>query len=73
MRRSHPMTTKNQHVIPHSGHWAVRKEGADRVTSTHSTQKQATDKALKIAARQGAGVVVHRKDGTIRSRTTPTN
>jgi uncharacterized protein YdaT len=51
----------------------VRKEGADRVTSTHSTQKQATDKALKIAARQGAGVVVHRKDGTIRSRTTPTN
>ena len=66
------MATKNQHVVPHSGHWAVRKEGADRVTSVHDTQKQATDSARKIAVNQGADVVVHRKDGTIRKRSTAT-
>lgn len=66
------MATKNQHVVPHSGQWAVRKEGADRVTSVHGTQKQATDTAFKIAVNQGAEVVVHRKDGTVRKRSTPT-
>jgi uncharacterized protein YdaT len=66
------MATKNQHVVPHSGQRAVRKEGADRVTSVHSTQKQATETARKIAGNQGADVVVHRKDGTIRQRSTIT-
>lgn len=66
------MATRNQHVVPYSGgKWAVRKEGANRVTSVHGTQKQATDTASKIASNQGAGVVVHRKDGTIRTRTNP--
>jgi uncharacterized protein YdaT len=63
------MATKNQHVIPHSGGWAVRKEGADRVTRVFKTQKQATDAARAIARNQGAELVVHRKDGTIKERT----
>lgn len=65
------MTKISQHVVPHSGQWAVRKEGADRVTSVHGTQKQATDTASKIARKQGADVIVHRKDGTIRKHSTP--
>jgi uncharacterized protein YdaT len=64
------MGKQNQHVVPHSGQWAVRKEGADRVTSVHKTQQQATETARKIAGNQGADVVVHRKDGTIRQRST---
>jgi hypothetical protein len=64
-----PMAKKNQHVVPHPGGWAVRKAGADRVTSVHETQKQATEAARKIAKNQGADLIVHRKDGTISDRT----
>ena len=52
------MEKQTQHVVPHSGQWAVRKEGADRVTSVHKTQQQATETARRIAGNQGADVVV---------------
>jgi hypothetical protein len=40
---------KNQHVVPHGDGWAVRGAGSTRVTSTHSTQQDATDRARDIA------------------------
>jgi Uncharacterized protein conserved in bacteria (DUF2188) len=29
---------KRIHVVPHNGEWATRREGADRVGTTHRTQ-----------------------------------
>ena len=59
---------KNQHVVPHGDGWAVRGAGSTRVTSTHSTQQGATDRARDIAIRQQSEVVIHRPNGQIRDR-----
>jgi len=59
------------HVVPHTEGWAVKREGNERASSTHSTQKDAIDSARKIA-KEGDDIVVHRPDGTIRDRTTYT-
>ena len=57
---------KDIHVVPHDGDWATRREGADRVGSTHDTQREAIDAARERAQRDGVEVVIHRPDGTIR-------
>lgn len=54
------------HVVPHEDGWATRKEGAERVSSTHSTQNAAINRAVGAAKKAGLEVVIHRKDGTIR-------
>jgi len=60
--------TKNQHVVPREGRWAVRGEGNERVTSIHDTQREAIDAARQIAQRQRTEVVIHRPDGRIRDK-----
>lgn len=60
--------SKNRHVVPHKGKWAVRVEGSDRVSSTHPTQKAAIEQAKEGAQRDHAEVVIHRPDGRIRDR-----
>jgi hypothetical protein len=57
-----------QHVVPHDGGWAVRREGSDRVGSVHPTQGEAIDTARDRAIREHGEVVIHRPDGTIRDR-----
>lgn len=57
-----------QHVVPHDGAWAVRKEGSRRVTSGHPTKRDAEAAGRSIAANQGAELIIHRKDGTIERR-----
>ena len=59
---------KNQHVVPHNGSWAVRGDNNKRVTSTHKTQKDATNVARNIARNQKSEVVIHRPDGRIRDK-----
>lgn len=59
------------HVVPHDDSWAVKREGNERASSTHGTQKEAID-AARTLARDGDDVVIHRPDGTIRERTTVT-
>ena len=55
------------HVVPHKDQgWATRKEGAERVSSTHTTQNAAIKRAVTAAKKEGLEVVIHRKDGTIR-------
>ena len=55
------------HVVPYKDKgWATRKEGAERVSSTHTTQNAAINRAVKQAKNDGLEVVIHRKDGTIR-------
>ena len=62
------MTKKNQHVVPHEGNWAVRKEKSKKVTRITRTQKEAIDIARQIAQNQGSEVVIHGRDGTIRDK-----
>lgn len=62
------MASKNQHVVPHKGGWAVRGEGNSRASSVHDTQRSAIDKARSIARNQGSELLIHGENGRIRSR-----
>ncbi|PWC48848.1 hypothetical protein TSA6c_21330 [Azospirillum sp. TSA6c] len=62
------MSKRNQHVVPRGGEWAVRGAGASRVTSVHSTQREAIDRGREIARNQGTELLVHGRDGRIRER-----
>jgi hypothetical protein len=68
------MSKATIHVVPHEEAWALKREGNERVTSTHDTQKIAIDAARDLA-KEGDEIVIHRPDGTIREHTTytPTN
>ena len=62
------MGSKDRHVVPHGSDWAVRRPGAERVASTHDTQREAIDRARDIARQTGGEVVIHRRDGRIRDK-----
>ena len=62
------MSSKNQHVVPHKDGWAVKGSGSQKASSVHSTQKSAIDTARSIARNQGSELLVHGKNGQIRSR-----
>jgi len=36
-------------VVPHDGSWAVKREGNERASSTHKTQREAIDAARELA------------------------
>jgi uncharacterized protein YdaT len=57
---------KRVHVVPHPDGWAVKREGNERTSSVHDTQKQAQDAAMSIAKRDQTEVVTHGRDGKIR-------
>jgi hypothetical protein len=67
-RGGEAMTGKNQHVVPHEGKWAVKGEGSERATSVHDSQAEAAERARDIARRQRSELLVHGRDGEIRSR-----
>jgi len=56
------MTSKRIHVVPHKDGWATRREGADRVGTTHPTQGAAIDAARDRAVRDRGEVIIHRPD-----------
>jgi uncharacterized protein DUF2188 len=60
--------SKNIHVVPRDGAWAVRRDGNERASSTHPTQEEARQEAVKIAKKEKTEVVIHRPDGRIRER-----
>jgi Uncharacterized protein conserved in bacteria (DUF2188) len=51
-----------------NGTWRVKRSGAKRATSVHSTRSEAIDKARKLAKKDltGGTVVVHGVDGTVK-------
>lgn len=57
------------HVVPHNDTWAVKREGNERASSTHDTQKEAIEAARELA-KELDDIVIHRPDGTIRERVT---
>lgn len=56
----------NQHVVPRDGRWAVRGARNSRATHIFATQSEAISAAREIARKQGAELVIHRANGTIR-------
>jgi len=61
------MAKETLHVVPHGDGWAVKREGNERQSSTHNTQREAIDAARNLA-NDGDDLVIHRPDGTIRER-----
>ncbi|HEX8696102.1 MAG TPA: DUF2188 domain-containing protein [Longimicrobium sp.] len=60
--------SKNQHVVPQQGKWAVREPGARTNTSVHGTQDEAIKAAREIARKYGSELVIHGRDGRIREK-----
>ncbi|MGV8135317.1 MAG: DUF2188 domain-containing protein [Mangrovibacterium sp.] len=60
--------SRNQHVVPHNGQWAVRGEGNSRVTKVTHTQKESIEIAKEIAKNNNSELVIHRTDGRIRGK-----
>jgi hypothetical protein len=60
------MAKEDYHVVPHNDGWAVRREGAERVSSQHGTQTEAIQAGQSLARNHGTELVIHRPDGTIR-------
>lgn len=56
------------HVVPHNGRWAVRRDDARRVSSVHSTQREAIPAARKRARKAHGVLIVHARDGSVRDR-----
>jgi hypothetical protein len=57
------------HVVPHEQAWAVKREGNERASSTHETQRDAIEAARELA-KERDDIIIHRADGTIRERVT---
>ena len=62
------MTKNGTHVVPRDDGWAVRKEGASRASKIFTTQADAVKYARELAQKEKAELYVHRRDGTIRER-----
>ena len=60
------MTKKDYHVVPHANGWAVKREGASRASSLHSTQGDAIDAGKELAKTSQTELVIHRPNGQIR-------
>ena len=63
------MAKKSTHVVPDpNGGWSVKKGGATRATKRFDNQRDAITYARNISRNEGAEFVIHRQDGTIRSK-----
>ncbi len=56
----------NYHVVPHGDGWAVRRENASRVSSTHTTQSEAINQGRNLAQNTNGELRIHRPNGQIR-------
>lgn len=62
------MSKKAIHVIPSGRNWKVKTAGAERAAKITSTQAEAVQVGRRMAANRGTELIVHRTDGTIRSK-----
>ena len=60
------MTKKDYHVVPNGNEWAVKREGGERASSVHGTQREAIDSGRELAKRNQTELVIHRPNGQIR-------
>jgi uncharacterized protein DUF2188 len=59
---------KGVHVTPHGDKWAVMREGNERVSSLHDTQKQTEKKGRETVRKDKTGFFLHNRQGEIRQR-----
>jgi hypothetical protein len=59
---------KNQHVVRHGDGWAVKGAGNERATGVFGTQAEAINAGRRIAQNQSSELLVHGRDGRIRSK-----
>ena len=57
------------HVVRQADGWAVKSEGSPRATSVHRTQEEAVRRAREIAREKRVTLIVHGRDGRVRSAT----
>lgn len=62
------MSKKNQHVVRHGEGWAFKGAGNERATGVFGTQAEAIDAGRRIAENQRSELLVHGRDGRIRSK-----
>jgi hypothetical protein len=62
------MPKKPVHVTPREDGWAVIREGNERATSVHRTQKEAEQKGRQTARNDKTEFFLHNKQGQIRER-----
>ena len=61
------MSVKYHVIRSLAGAWRVKRSGAERATTVHSTQSEAVVKARELAKKDADGaVIVHPVDGTVR-------
>jgi hypothetical protein len=62
------MSKKNDdyHVVKNGDQWAVKREGAQRASSTHQTQQDAIDSGRELAKKSQGELRIHRPNGQIR-------
>jgi hypothetical protein len=65
--------SRNQHVVPYDGRWAVRAEGNIKVRSVHESRKDAINAARNCISSREYGVIVHGRDGKIRDKMSNNN
>lgn len=59
---------KNQHIVRHEDGWAVKGAGNEKATAVFRTQAEAVEAGKRIATNQGSELLVHGRDGRIRSK-----
>jgi len=57
---------QDYHVVPDGANWAVKREGAERASSLHDTQKEAIEAGRELAQKNQTELVIHRPNGEIR-------
>lgn len=60
------MPMKDYHVVPQGEGWALKREGAQRASSLHTTQTDAIAAGKQLAKQQQTELVIHRPNGQIR-------
>lgn len=62
------MPKKPVHVTPREDGWAVMREGNQRASSVHSTQKEAEKAGREAARKDQTEFLLHNRQGQIRER-----
>ena len=58
--------TYDVHVVPFSGSWAVKCEGASTYCFASQTQTEAIGYGMRLARQSAAMLVIHGRDGQFR-------
>ncbi len=66
--RNYHVSMNKDEASEHYKQWRVRKEHSDKTIKYFKTQKAAIDHAESLAESQGASVIIHKMDGSIRKK-----